>query len=331
MAVTARVIEVRRFGPPEVLTVTEVPEPVARPGQAVVSVRAADVLFIDTVIRSGNAAQWFSVKPPYVPGNGVAGRVASVGDGVDPEWIGRDVIAHTGEQGGLDGYAERVAVPAGRLVAVEDGLDSGDAVAALHDGATALGLAAGTGFPAGGWVLITGAAGGLGLWLIQLARAAGARVAGAARGRAKLDLIRKLGADLAVDYSGPGWRDEIVKATGGTGPDVVFDGAGGRLGREAFEITAEGGRFSAHGAPSGDFASIDPEQAGRRGIGVRGIEQVQFGPGEHEALAGRALAELSAGRIRPVIGQAFPLERAAEAHAAIEARAVAGKTLLTLP
>lgn len=327
----ARVIEVRRFGPPEVLTVTEVPEPIAGPGQAVVSVRAADVLFIDTVIRSGNAAQWFSIKLPYVPGNGVAGRVASVGDGVDRHWIGRDVIAHTGGQGGSDGYAEQVAVPAERLVAVEDRVDPGDAVAALHDGATALGLAAGTGFPADGWVLITGAAGGLGLWLVQLAQTAGARVAGAARGQAKLDLIRKLGADLAVDYSEPGWRDEIVKATGGTGPDVVFDGAGGRLGREAFEITAEGGRFSAHGAPSGGFAAIDPEQAGRRGITVRGIEQVHFGPGEHEALAGRALAELSAGRIRPVIGPTFPLERATEAHAAVEARSVAGKTLLTMP
>jgi NADPH:quinone reductase len=327
----ARVIEVRRFGPPDVLTVTEVPEPVAGPGQAVVAVRGAEVLFIDTAIRAGNAAQWFPIRPPYVPGNGVAGRVASVGDGVDPEWIGRDVIARPGGQGGSDGYAERVAVPAERLVAVEDGLDPGDAVAALHDGATALGLAAGTGFPAGGWVLITGAAGGLGLWLVQLAQAAGARVAGAARGQAKLDVIRKLGADLAVDYSEPGWREAVVEATGGTGPDVVFDGAGGRLGRAAFDITAEGGRFSAHGAPSGGFASIDPDQAGRRGITVRGIEQVQFGPGQHEALARRALAELSAGRIQPVIGLTVPLERAAEAHAAVEARSVVGKTLLTVP
>jgi NADPH2:quinone reductase len=325
-----RTVEVRQFGGPGVLIATTVPDLVAGPGQAVISVRVADVGFVDTLIRSGRAVGWFPIRPPYIPGGGVAGQVISVGPGTDPGWAGRRVIAHTGRDGGSGGYAEQAVVDSSRLVPVPDGVSFPEAAAALHDGATALGLLASTGIHPGERVLIMGAAGGMGLLLVQLARAAGAQVIGAARGAPKLGLIRKLGADAAVDYAGPGWREEVVKATGGTGPDVVFDGVGGPLGREAFEITAEGGRFSAHGAASGGFAAIGPEEPGRRGVTVRGIEQVQFGPGEHESFAGRALAELSAGRMKPVIGPVFPLERAADAHAALEARTVIGKTLLTV-
>lgn len=323
-----RAIEVQRFGGPDVLTPATVPDPVAGPGQAVISVEAVDVLHIDTLIRSGRAAQWFRVRPPYIPGHGVAGTVASAGDGVDPGVIGQRVIAHTGDEGGAGGYADRAVVAAARLVPVPDGVDLRDAAAVLNDGATAFGLAAGTGFRPGEWVLVLGAAGGLGLLLVQLARAGGARVVGAARGRPKLSQIQALGAEAVVDYSEPGWTERIVKATGGAGPDVVFDGAGGQLGREAFEITAAGGRFSAHGAASGGFAPIDPAQAGGRGITVRGIEQVQFGPGEHESFTQRALQDVAGGRIKPVIGQTFPLERAADAHAALENRSAIGKTLL---
>nr|BFE99484.1 hypothetical protein GCM10020241_11600 [Streptoalloteichus tenebrarius] len=89
-----------------------------------------------------------------------------------------------------------------------------------------------------------------------------------------------------------------------------------------------GGRFSAHGAPSGGFASVDRDEAQRRGVRVTGIERVQFSPDEAGRLTARALAEAAAGRIRPVIGRTFPLASAAEAHAAVESRSVVGKTLL---
>lgn len=108
----------------------------------------------------------------------------------------------------------------------------------------------------------------------------------------------------------------------------MFDGAGTQLGQAAFAITADGGRFSAHGSPSGGFALIDPAEARRRGITVRGIEQVQFTPDRLQALTNRALAEAAAGRIQPVIGRTFLLDRAADAHTAIETRSVTGKTLL---
>jgi NADPH2:quinone reductase len=95
----AQVIEVREFGPPEVLSLASRPAPAAGPGQVVIATTAADVLHIDTMIRSGRAAQWFDVRPPKVPGNGVAGTVASAGPGVEPGLLGQRVVAHTGAAG----------------------------------------------------------------------------------------------------------------------------------------------------------------------------------------------------------------------------------------
>src|SRR5919204_180317 len=162
------------------------------------------------------------------------------------------------------------------LVPVPDELDLRDAVALVHDGTTALGLVEDAEIRPREWVLVLAAGGGLGILLVQLARGAGARVVGAARGRHKLGLIRELGAD-AVDYTTPDWTKRVLDLTGGTGPDVVFDGAGGELGRAAFDITARGGRFSAHGAPGGGFAAIDPHEAERRRVRLRGIADVQYG------------------------------------------------------
>jgi NADPH:quinone reductase len=326
-----RVIRVTAFGGPEVLVEAQAADPAAGPGQVVIGVAATDVLFLDTQLRAGWNAAMFGVEPPYVPGNGVAGTVISTGDGVDPGLVGLRVVTQTGEFGGRGGYAEQVAVSADGLIPVPDGLDLPVAAALLHDGATALGLLDEAKVKPGEWVLITGAAGGLGTLLVQLAHAAGARVAAAARGNGKLDLAAELGAEVVVDYSEPGWAEKVRAATGGAGVDLVFDGVGGPLGLAAFEIVARGGRFSAHGAPSGGFTTIDPAEAERHEVTVRGIEQVQFAPADGRRMTARALAEAAAGRISPVIGQTFPLERAADAHTAIEARRTLGKTLLTTP
>lgn len=321
-----RVARVERFGGPEVLVARDVPDPVAGPGQVVVAVSAADVLFLETAVRRGEGGEYFPVTPPYVPGGGVAGQVISVGDGVDVSWIGLRVLAPTAD----GGYAEQVLAAAEELIPVPDGLGLPEAAALLHDGRTALGLFETTGATAGEWVLVTAAGGGLGILLVQLAHSAGARVIAAARGTRKLDLAREQGAEVVVDYTDPAWAARVRETTGGAGPDVVFDGAGGQIGLAAFEITAPGGRFSAHGTPSGAFAEIDPHEAEARGVTVRGIEQVQFAPADAKRLIERALSEAAAGRLRPVIGRTFPLERAADAHAAMEARDVIGKTLLKI-
>lgn len=320
------VMEAERFGGPQVLTARQVPDPVAGPGRVVVRTSAADVLFVDTFIRAGRAVDFFPIRPPYVPGNGVAGQVISLGDGVDPGWAGRPVVAHTGGSGGSGGYAEQVAVAAGELIPVPDELGLPAAAALLHDGSTAMGLLLETGVKPGEQVLVTAAGGGMGVLLVQLARAAGGRVIGAARGRRKLAVVRDAGADAVVDYSEPGWAAQVRELTAGHGPDVVFDGAGGPLGRSAFEIIAPGGRFSAHGMSGGGFAPLDQAEARHRRVTVNGIGAYE--PEVFRQRAAAALAEAAAGRLCPVVGQEYPLASAAEAHAALESRLAVAKTLL---
>lgn len=322
-----RVVQVTRFGPPDVLVVAQAPDPVAGAGQVVVGVSAVDVLFLDTRIRAGLGGEHFDVRPPYVPGSGVAGQVLATGEGVDTAWIGRRVVTRTGGAGGHGGYAERAVVPVEGLLPVPDELGPPEAAALLHDGVTGMGLIEAAEIMPREWVLITAAGGGMGLLLVQLASAAGGRVIGAARGKRKLDLIEEVGAEVTVDYSEPGWAERVREATG-SGSRVVLDGAGGAIGREAFGVTAAGGRFSAHGAAGGGFAEIDRGEAERRGVTLRGIRDVQFEPAEARRLLGRVLREAATGGVWPVIGQTFPLERAADAHAVIEAREVTGKTLL---
>jgi NADPH:quinone reductase len=321
-----RVIEVKRFGDPDVLVPSEAPDPTPGPGQVVVDVTFADTLFVETQIRNGAGGDWFKIKPPYVPGGGVAGTVRDVGSGVDPGWIGRQVITRTADNGG---YAERAVAQADALVPVPEQLSLPDAAALIHDGLTAMILFTAARLQPGERVLITAAAGGMGVLLVQLAHAAGATVVAAARGKQKLDLVKELGADVVVDYSEPGWPQQVRATTGDQGLDVVLDGAGGQVGLDAFELTRPGGRFSAHGAPSGGFARIDPAEAERRGITLRGIRDIHAALATDEKrMLERAVAEAAAGRLRPVIGRTYPLDQAADAHTAIEARAVTGKTLL---
>ncbi|GAA0213596.1 zinc-binding dehydrogenase [Actinomadura nitritigenes] len=320
-----KVVRVTRFGDPDVLVAGEAPEPAAGPGQVVVAVAVAEINFVETQLRRGITPGPPLPEPPYVPGGGVAGLVAAAGDGVAPEWQGRRVATATADR--LGGNAARAVANVDDLVPVPDGLGLPEAAALLNDGGTALGLFEGAKVRVGDRVLVEAAAGGLGSLLVQLALSAGARVVGAARGEAKLALVRELGAE-AVDYSAPGWAKRVLDATGGV--DVVFDGVGGEVGREAFGAAARGGRFSVHGASSGAATVIPPDEAAERGVTVLGIEQLMgFGDGAKER-ALRAMEAAAAGRIRPVIGQRLPLERAAEAHAAMEARSVAGKTLLTV-
>ncbi len=322
-----RVVRAMRFGGPEVLVPGEAPAPVAGAGQVVVEVSVAGMTFVETQIRQGTDKWHDKPNLPYVPGTVVAGRVNAVGADVDPNWTGRRVVARTASTGG---FAEQAVAGVDDLLAVPDALGLPEACALQPDGSAALGLVENARIRSGEWVLIEAAAGSLGSLLVQLVRASGARVIGAARGTRKHDLIRRLGADAVVDYSEPDWTRQVIAVTGGAGPDVVFDGVGGKIGRAAFEVTARGGRFSVHGASSGTATVIDPAQAQQRGVTVIGIEQLPaFGP--HMLRWGaQIMAEAAAGRIRPVIGQTFPLERAADAHASIENRSGLGKTLLLI-
>lgn len=234
-----------RFGGPGVLEAVELPEPVAGPGEVVIGVSYADVIFMETQVRRGEG--FFTPPLPHVPGGAVGGRVVAAGAGVEEAWVGRTVVARTLAPEGVaagGGYAERARADVAELSALPYALGLREATALAHDGPTAVrifdnAVSDGSLRP-GARVLVLAAAGGLGALLVQLAKA-GAQVIAAARGEHKLALAaRKLGADEVVDYSLPDWTDRVLQATGGRGVDVVFDGAGGKRGREALETTARG-------------------------------------------------------------------------------------------
>ncbi|GAA0525476.1 zinc-binding dehydrogenase [Paractinoplanes ferrugineus] len=317
-----RAIQVATYGGPEVLSPADLPDPVPAPDQVVVGMAAADVIFLDTLLRGGWGQQFFPRTLPYVPGGGGSGVVLETGPEVDPAWLGQRVVVQTGAS-----YAERVVADVDEIMRVPAGLPIDMAAALVHDGATAVRLNR-LGTPRKGeWVLVAAAAGGAGSLLVQLAVGAGARVVAAASSDAKLALGRRLGAEVTIDYTQPDWTAQVRKVTGGGSP-LVYDGAGGPLGTLALDAVADGGRFVTYGTADG-FAAPDRETAARRGI--RLIAPLLDGPPDRRTrreLLGVALELAAAGRLRPTVGDTYPLDRAADAHRALAARTTIGKSLL---
>ena len=319
-----RAVVMREFGAPHVLRLGEVPDPPPGAGEVVIDVELANVTFVETQIRAGRPPNPAMLPTlPAILGNGVGGTVATE-SGAAGGWAGRRVV--TGLTG-TGGYAERAVAAVQRLIEVPDAMELRDAVALLADGRTAVAVMDSAQIAAGDTVLVEAAAGGVGTLLVQLARNAGARVVALASQERKLATARALGADLAIDYSTPDWPLRVRAVAGEV--DVVFDGVGGEIGMAAFGLLRAGGRFCPFGMASGSFTPLPPQLASERRVTVS-----RSGPASPErlrALTQAALDEAAAGHIRPVIGQEFELSRAAAAHAAIEARATTGKTLLTVP
>ncbi|MGW0859629.1 zinc-binding dehydrogenase [Streptomyces sp. NPDC002690] len=322
-----RVAQVVEFGGPDVLVAAEAVDPVAGSGQVLVAVAAADTIFVETQVRAGWGRNFFPVTPPYVPGGGIAGTVRAVGEGVEPAWVGRRVVASIGFTGA---YAELAVAPVEALAVVPDEVSFVDAAALAHDGATAAKLLDVTAVRHGDQVLVVGASGGMGTVLVQLAKAAGARVVGLARGQRKMDLVTELGADAVVDPTSPDWVERTREALGGTGADVVLDGVGGEVGLTAFSLVANGGRFSAHGAPTGGFAPVSPSEATALGVRLLGIGDIRLTAPAHAELVARALDAAAKDALKTVVGATFPLAHAASAHEAIESRALLGKVVITV-
>ncbi|MFB9707349.1 zinc-binding dehydrogenase [Streptosporangium nondiastaticum] len=318
-----RAVVMEEFGGPEVLRIRQVEDPVPGPGQVLVAVAYASITFVETQVRSGDGP-FGRPALPRVPGNGVGGRVIAVGADVDPALVGTVVVTTTGGEGG---YAELALARAQDVVPVPMGLELKDAVALLADGRTALLLYRQAEIKPSERVLVEAAGGGVGSLLVQLAAAADAHVIGAARGAGKAGLVTSLGAASYVDYSRPDWLDRVMEATGGAGLDLVFDGVGGRIGTEAIGALRDGGRVSIYGMASGADAELDEGRLRARSIGVIGLTAAPS-PAQVRALVVDALNLAADGKLRPVIGQTFPLEAAAAAHRAIESRTTTGKTLL---
>jgi NADPH:quinone reductase len=316
-----RAVVIRRFGAPEVLAMESVPDPPAARGEVVIDVQYAGVTFVETQIRAGRPPDpAMAPQLPVILGNGVAGTVGEVGDDADRGLLGRAVVSTTGGRGG---YAERVAVDAGLPIAIPDGLGPREAVALLADGRTALSLAEAAKIRPGETVVVEAAAGGVGSCLVQLARAAGARVLAGVGSEAKRPTATALGAAHVVDYSQPGWDARVLAEVGAV--DVVFDGIGGDIGAAALRLLRSGGRFCQYGMAGGAFTDT-----ATAGAGIAIVRGTALTPLRSRELSVEALQRARAGELVATIGQEHPLERAAAAHAAIEARSTIGKTLLTV-
>ncbi|MFE7959745.1 zinc-binding dehydrogenase [Streptomyces sp. NPDC057413] len=321
-------IRLHAFGPAENLTYEQVEDPVPGPGQVRVAVAAAGVHLIDTALREGVQGPLPELPAlPTVPGREVAGTVDALGEGVEPSWLGKRVVAHLGFAPG--GYAERAVTDASRLHEIPPGLDAAEAVAMIGTGRTALGILQFADLGPQAVAVIPAAAGGIGTLLVQYAKNAGATVVGLAGGPAKTARVAANGADLAVDYTDPAWPGKVRAFLGGRPATVVFDGVGGDAAREAVALLGPGGRhlvfgWSAEGVRAGEPYLVD-------GVSEQVLGPVMLaragGPDPLRTLELRALAEAAAGRLTPAV-QRFPLAEAAAAHHALETRRTTGKVVL---
>jgi NADPH2:quinone reductase len=321
-------IRLHAFGPPENLRYERVDDPRPGPGQARIAVAAAGVHLIDTALREGRPMGPLALPDlPTIPGREVAGVVDALGPQVDESWLGRRVVAHLGPASG--GYAELAVREADALHAVPEDLADDAAVAMIGTGRTALAVLEVAELTSHDVVLVTAAAGGLGSLLVQAARHAGATVVGAAGGPDKTQRVRELGADVAVDYAGAGWSEAVRQALDGREVTVGLDGVGGAIGRAALELIGPGGRLILFGMASGAVTELTAGDLFSRGLTVSAAigARIAQRPGGLRDLEERALAAAADGRLVPLV-QRFALEQAAAAHAAIEARATVGKTVL---
>lgn len=314
-----------RYGTPQDLVVEDLPEPVAGEGQVVVAVAAAAVNFPDVLLVADRYQ--IHVPVPFTPGSEFAGTVASVGPGVTTLEVGDRVMGATL----VGAFAERLAVPASLLTVVAEGVD----LAA----AAAFGVAHRTAYHAlrsvarvapGEWVVVLGAAGGVGLATVELAGVLGARALAAASSPEKLALCARRGAEGLVDYSAEDLKVRIKEITGG-GADVVIDPVGGRFAEEALRALRWGGRFVSVGFASGEIPRIPLNLVLLKGVFVTGftMEGLARHQADDVARDEAEVAELLAtGRVVPHVGARYALEQAPRALSDLAERRALGKVLV---
>ncbi|MET7757347.1 zinc-binding dehydrogenase [Streptomyces sp. NPDC005389] len=327
-------IRLHAFGPAENLTYEESPDPVPGPGQVRVKVAASGVHLLDTALREGMTGPFPApAELPTIPGREVAGTVDALGEGTDPAWLGRRVVAHLGMNPG--GYAELAVTDAARLHALPDHLGEAEAVAMIGTGRTTLGILQFTELGPDSVAIVPAAAGGIGTLLVQYAKNAGATVIGLAGGPAKVARVEENGADLAVDYKRPDWPEKVRAYLGERTATVVFDSVGGDTGRAAVDLLGKGGQhlvfgWSGAGLHDGEALTFTPEELAARGItseSVLGPVMLQKAGGDVRNLELAALAAATTGTLRPAVHR-FPLADAAGAHRALETRGTTGKVVL---
>ncbi|MFI9204937.1 zinc-binding dehydrogenase [Streptomyces sp. NPDC053048] len=331
-------VRLHAFGPAENLVHERTDAPSPAPGQVRVAVAAAGVHLVDTALRAGDPNGPYPLPElPGIPGREIAGTVEALGEGTDPRWLGRRVVAHMGPAN-PGGYAELAVVDADRLHEIPDGLGDDQAIAMIGTGRTALGILGFTELTGEDVVIVTAAAGGIGSLLVQYAKRAGATVVGLAGGPAKVRHVQELGADIALDYNDPAWAERARTALRGRAATVVFDGVGGPAARAAVDLLGPGGThlvfgWSAQGITGGGPLELDADELAARSVTSRSV----LGPAMLERFGGgqvglrrleeESLAQAAAGNVVPAVHR-FRLAEAAAAHRALETRGTIGKVVL---
>jgi NADPH:quinone reductase len=327
---------IRKFGPPEVMRLEEVPTPVPGPGEVLIAVHAVSVnRTLDLIVRSGKYPR--PIKLPHVLGVDPSGIVAAVGEGVTTRKVGDRVTTYlrldagppsgTPEMLGLTcwgGYAEYVKLPARSTYIVPDNVDFATAtVVARHAPLAFSMLRDKAKLVPGEWVLVMGAAGGLGSAAVQAAKYLGARVIVAAGADARVAAAMALGGDAGVNYRAGDLTAEARRITGGRGVDIVLENIGDPdLFSRAFKSLGRGGRLVTAGSHGGGIVPVDVFHLYLNHITIMGWT------GQTDADVNDSLKAASEGRFRVLIDRVMPLAEAVEAHRLVGARDGIGKVIL---
>ena len=320
-----RAAQTHEYGPPESLVVEELPDPEPGPGQVLVEVRAAAVNFPDVLIMA-NKYQ-ISVPVPFIPGSEYAGVIAEVGADVK-DLVPGDHVFGSAMNGA---FASLIAVDVGAVHRIPDHVDLQEAAGFWVTYSTAYHtLRTVAAVTEGDWVVVLGAAGGVGLASVDVARLLGARVLAAASSDDKLEVCAKRGAEGLVNYTTEDLKVRIREITGG-GADVVVDPVGGPYAEQALRSTRWGGRFVCVGFASGEIPRIPLNLVLLKGVVIKGFEMRTFS--EHAPEASRRdeaelLDHLVEGRLHPHISEVYALAETAAAMRCVSERQATGKVII---
>lgn len=324
-----RVLRVHELGEPrEVLHLEEIPDPVPGPGEVLIEVEAVACNFPDILLCRGQ----YQEKPPlpFTPGMEVSGRVATVGPDVSPHLVGGQVIAITSIPRG--GMAELVAVPADVVWPAGDGMSPGQAAALPVVYQTGwFGLHHRAHLQAGETLLVHAAAGGVGSAAVQLGKAAGARVIATAGGPEKVEVCRRLGADVVVDYRAADFLEVVRTETHGRGADVIYDPVGGDIFDRSRRCLAWEGRLLVIGFTSGRIPEVPANHVLLKNYSVVGLHWGQYLKRAPELVASvhaELLALWNEGKIAPLVSAEYPMEDAPDALERLSNRDTWGKVVL---
>jgi NADPH:quinone reductase len=321
-----KAIRVQQTGGPEVMQLVDLPLPQPKPNEALVRVAVAGVNSIDGQFRDGS----LRTPLPFTPGQEGAGAVEAVGSQVKTVKVG-DRVAWSGT---LGSYSEYVASPEEHLVPIPQAISNEQATAAMVQGLTAHYLVNDAHkLKAGETALVHAAAGGVGLLVVQLAHAIGARVIGTVSSAEKAKLAREAGADEVIVFTSQDFESEVKRLTAGKGVDVVYDGVGKATFEKNLNVMRLRGMLVLYGMSSGPVPPVDPAKLSEKGSLYIARTTLAHFTATREELLTRTTAlfgMIAAGTLKLRIAKTYPLAQAAEAHRDMEARKTAGKLLLTM-